>query len=188
MKLSLRIAALFLCFVLFGCAAVERDAQSRKELSAPVDDLCSWTGMKRSGPIIRIERWRTANPGYNASVRLNVDGAVRPYVVRFDSHRHLMSFEPEPFYDLSKMSQGLGYDTVKDSKTRFTCVSAVDKLNQHLRWTWYGRPAIQQVGRDFIVTYETVSPAEQKKAMYLDPYVSFLVTSKGTIYATFFGS
>lgn len=84
------------------------------------------------------------------------------------------------------MSGGIGEDKVKNNKTRAMCVAAVNKSNKYLRLTWYGQPAIQPVGENFMVTYLTVSPAEQKKKLYFDPYISFLVTPKGTVYAIFF--
>ena len=187
MKSIDHIATILLCVSLLGCSTAQRQSQARQELDSSVDDLCRWTGMNRSGPLTAFKRWPTDDPRYTVTTQLNIDGSVRPFTVGFDSRRHVRSFTPEPF-DLSNMSHGLGYDTVKDPKTRARCIAAVNKLNQYLQWTSYGRPAIQKVGSDFIVTYETVSPAESKKNMYLDPFVSFLITPQGTVFATFFGA
>jgi hypothetical protein len=180
---------LLVCVFLFGCSSFTTTAETRHELDGAINQLCHWTGLRRLGPVTSVERWRTNDPGYNVRLQLAVDGSPRPYVVRFDSRRRLLSFEPESF-DLSGVSQGLGYDTVKDRHARACSIAAVNHLNEHLRWTWYGQPAIQRVGPDFLVTYETVSAAEQRRShyMYIDPYVSFVVTPKGTVFATFFGS
>ena len=142
--------------------------------------------MRRAGPIRDIEHSPT-DLDYKVAVQFNINGLTRLYSVRFDSHRRLMSFTPEPL-NLSNMNQGLGYDSVTAADVRSRCIAAVDQLNQHLRWTWFGPAAVQQVGPDFIVTYVTVSPAEQKKHVYLDPLVSFLVTPNGTVFAAFFGA
>lgn len=141
--------------------------------------------MTRAGSIHGVERWSTENPGYNVAVHLNVDGSTRPYLVRFDSNQRLLSFTPEAM-NLGDIS--IGADTFKDPKARSHCVAAVDNLKPHLDRTWYEPPAIQRVGSDFIVTYFSVSPSEQDMRLYNDPYISFLVTPKGTVFALFFGA
>jgi hypothetical protein len=178
---------ILLCLAFFGCSSTQLRSEAQHDFDAAINRLCQWTGMQRAGPIAGIERRPTDDPGYNVRLRLSVDGARRPFIIRFDSRRRLLSFEPEPF-DLSSISQGLGYDSVKSPQDRSRCIAAVDNLNRQLHWAWYGRAAIQRVGSDFIVTYVTVSPAEQQKHMYLDPYVSFLVTPRSTVFASFFGA
>ena len=188
MKCIKHIAVFLLCLSLIGCSTCQREPQARQELDSSVTDLCRWTGMNRDGPVTAFKRWTTDHPRYSVTAQLNIDGSVRLFTLTFDSSRQVLDFTPEPFDDLSIMSRGLGSDTVKDHKTRARCIAAVNKLNQHLKWTWYGRPAIQKVGSNFLVTYVTVSPDESKKRPYLDPFVSFLMTPNGIIFATFFGS
>ena len=191
MRTVQHIATFLLCMTLAGCSSVQGETQTRQKLDSSVDDLCSWTGLKRSGPVNAIKRYPTDDFRYTVTVGLDVDGSVRPFEVGFDSQHHIRTFAPELF-NLSNLRQGLGYDAVKDPKTRARCIAAVNKLNQHLKWIWYGRAAIQRMGQDFVVTYETLSAGElmklMKKGSCLDPYVSFVVTRIGTVFVTFIGA
>lgn len=143
--------------------------------------------MKRSGPIVSIVQWGSDDPGCNVRLTLVVDGRRQPFIIRFNSDRELFNFQPVHF-DLSSMSQGLGYDSVMIPGVRERCIAAVNHMNRRLRWPQYGSPAIQRVGSNFIITYLAIPPSEQRKHIYLDPYVSFLVTPKGTILVGFFGA
>ena len=69
-------------------------------------------------------------------------------------------------------------------------VAAAKKVNAHLKWKFAFGPEIQRIGRDIAVTYETVSREEQKRAnySYVDPYITFLVSPKGTLFAAFMNS
>ena len=186
MKLPLLVISLF---AFTSCATPHYNARARQEVTADIDQLCERTGMRRVSPIKSVERWRTPNPGSNVRLDIFADNAVQHYLIRFDSKRRLLSFQAEDA-DLSGLAQGLGFDNVRNSRRRAVCIAAVTKLNSYLHWTYYGRPAIQKDGPNFLVTYETVSEAEQRKSNYgyLDPYVSFLVTPRGTVIATFWGA
>lgn len=186
MKSCLQIAGIFLCIIFFGCTGF-KSFEIRDELDGKFDELCQCTGLKRSGAITSVERWTGSTHGYNVKVPLEIDGSLRSIVVRLNSKFQILAFEPESL-DLSMMSSGIGEDSVKNDKIRSMCVAAVNKSNKHLHLTWYGQPAIQRVGENFMVTYLTVSPAEQKEKLYFDPCVSFLMSPKGTVYAIFFGS
>jgi hypothetical protein len=180
------LAGLTVTFAFFACSTRPGGADARQMLTRSVDELCRHTGMTRVGPIGNIERLQPGSTGYVISVHLNADGTTRPYRIPYRSENHPVAFRPDEFY-LSEAGKGLGFDTVKDTEVRSRCIAAVSRLNQHLQWTWYGPAAIQPLGENYIVTYETVSPAEQKKDLYLDPYVTFVVTPKGTVFAVFFG-
>lgn len=163
-----------------------RQSDDLATLTRTIDQLCSWTGMMRSSPILKVERWRTEKPGYNVAVRLAVEGAVKQYLIRFDSERTLLSFTPVG-QNLGHTS--LGADSVRDPAARDACIAAIAKLNKNLRWIWYGSAAIQRVGLNFIVTYASVSDKDLKKpnVIYIDPMVSFLVTPRGTVFSAFWG-
>lgn len=184
MNVTNYLSAIILCVSLLACSKPEQ-LEDRPKFESLIDEFCSWAGMIRSGSIRDIQRWPTENPGYNVAVHLNVDGSTRPYLIRFDSRQRLLSVTPE------SMNLGdirIGANTLQDPEPRSLCIAAVSKLKPHLGRTWYGPPAIQRVGSDFIVTYVTVSPSEQKKNVYNDPYISFLITSKCTVFAVFFGA
>ena len=85
---------------------------------------------------------------------------------------------------------GVGEDTLKNGRQRRVCVIAVAKLNKLLGWKYAAGPYIQRVASGFLVTFVTVTAEEQKRANYefLDPYVSFLVTPKGTVFGGFWGA
>jgi hypothetical protein len=182
---ELLCTSVLLCVALSACASTQVSSTTRHELDTSITQLCQWTGMQRVGLITSIERWHTSDPGYTVRLRLAVDGTGRPFIIRFDSHRRLFSFEPDPF-DLSGMARGLGADTLKSTEERRRCIGAVARLKRHLQWRWYGRAAIQPLGSNFIVTYLTIPPAQRDG--YLDPYVSFVVSQKGTIFVSFSGA
>jgi hypothetical protein len=100
---------------------------------------------------------------------------------------NIYAIEPEN-YDWH--GHGIGFDTLKDPKTRRWAVAAVKRVNQHLGWKFAFGPEIQKIGRDVLVTYETVSREEQKRTgySYVDPYISFLISPKGTVFAAFMQS
>jgi hypothetical protein len=184
MKLLLAIVVLSLCG---SCVGPRVHSLAQPELSSSIDQLCAGTGLKRTSPIKSVEQGRTTDPGYTVRLDMAADRRVLHYVVRFDSHYELLSFKPEPL-DLGGV--GLGADTVKEAKTRAICTAAVARLNRQLHWKFFGRAAIQKVREGYLVTYETVSEEQQKRAKYayLDPYVSFLVTPDGTVFGVFLGA
>lgn len=186
MKFPLPLILLLACP---SCVAPHQNSPARQNLSAEVDQLCTWTGLRRASPIKSVERWRGDNPGYSVGVNLSVGSRVQRYIIRFDAQHHVLSFQPKNA-DLSGLEQGLGFDNVHNSRRRAGCVAAVAKLNRYLRWTYYGPPAIQKAGSNFLVTYVTLSQAELERlgSAIVHPYISFLVTPRGTVIATFLGA
>jgi hypothetical protein len=75
-------------------------------------------------------------------------------------------------------------------KEELTCVQAVAELNKLLGWKYASGPYIQRVRSGFLVSFVTVTAEEQKRSNYeyLDPYVSFLVTPRGTVFGGFWGA
>jgi hypothetical protein len=183
----------FLVLVLLTFAAISTSvgADERRDITATVDQFCGWTGLKRVSEIRDIGHWKTRHQsGGNAKFDLLVDGRRKQYSLIFFWERgrvNIYAIEPEN-YDWH--GHGIGFDTLKDPKTRRWAVAAVKRVNQHLGWKFAFGPEIQKIGRDVLVTYETVSREEQKRTgySYVDPYISFLISPKGTVFAAFMQS
>jgi hypothetical protein len=180
--MTARLPALF---VLLGILAMScRAASSESELvevTRATDEMCNWTGLRRVSSV--------RDTPTEFAVDLAVDGKPTHYkanATRTHGHVKISHLMPVKFdwHDV-----GLGYDTLKDAKARAVALKAVQKANAYLRWRWVSRPQIQRVGRNMVVTYETVTREEQKRSgyAYLDPIVSFLVTPKGTVFGFFVG-
>jgi hypothetical protein len=162
----------------------------RAAMLRELEQLCGWTGLQRLGDLRDARCGSEHDAGCVAKVDLAVDGKRTHYRINFcreHGRLKICNFIPEN-YDWHDV--GLGSDTLKDRQARAYALAAVKKLNQHLQWKWVFGPEIQRVGHDIVVSYETVSPEEQKKSgySYLDPYISFLVSPKGTVFAGFFGA
>jgi hypothetical protein len=176
-------ATVFLLLLSIG-AMSSRAATNERELSEATraaDEMCTWTGLRR------VSALRDTPTEFE--VDLAVDGKRIHYkanVTRTNGRLKINHLMPIRFdwHDV-----GLGYDTLKDPEARAVAVKAVQKANAYLRWRWASRPQIQRVGRNMVVSYETVTREQQKKSgyAYLDPYVSFLVTPKGTVFGFFVG-
>jgi len=169
------------------CVAASSDSAEKAALTKAVDQLCSLAGMTRLQALQKIES-RPTNEyvRYKAEACLAADGRTSKYIIRFHSKTQVIHFMPEHFdLDIS-----LGGDTLKDSQLRAKCLEAVAKVNRGLGWKWAVGPSIQRLGPNFIVTFETVTAAQQKKAKgaILDPYVSFVVTRRGIVIGGFWGS
>jgi hypothetical protein len=184
------IAFLTLALTTIGASQSAVTERDRAAMLSELDQLCSWTGLQRLGDFRDPRCGTGSDEGCVARVDLAVDGQRTHYRINFcreHSRLKICNFIPDK-YDWHDV--GLGYDTLKDQAARAKALAAVKKLNEHLHWKWTLGPEIQRVGRDILVSYETVSHEEQKKSgySYLDPYVSFLVSRRGTVFAGFFGA
>jgi hypothetical protein len=186
------VKALLLTSVLaFIALSAAPAADEHRKIGATVDQFCSWNGLKRVSELRDIGNWKTRQQsGGNARFDLVVDGKRKQYrLIFFWDHgvAKIYSIEPEN-YDWH--GHGIGFDTLKDPQTRAWAVAAAKKVNQHLHWKFAFGPEIQRIGHDIVVTYETVSREEQKRMnySYVDPYISFLVSPKGTVFAAFMES
>ena len=170
-------------------AAVAADEQ--REIAATVDEFCSWSGLKRVSELRDIGHWKSLHDsGGNARFDLLLDGKRTQYrLIFFWQHGRakIYSIEPEN-YDWH--GHGVGFDTLKDPKIREWAVAAAKKVNARLKWKYAFGPEIQRIGHGIAVTYETVSREEQKRMnySYVDPYITFLVSPKGTVFAAFMNS
>jgi hypothetical protein len=181
-----RLTLWLFCLSLFACAT-PKQLQERQRFAAALDKLGTSTGMIRVGKVRHVDPWPADNPGATVSVYFRVDGDIRLMNVRYTSNDRLLSFQPK-WSNLADLRDGLGSDHVKDPIERALCIASVDQFHQRYPWVYYGRPAIQRLGRDFLVTYYTVSPSDPRFLDYIDPYVSFLITPRGTLIATFWGA
>ncbi|MDQ6765618.1 MAG: hypothetical protein M3Z22_05900 [Verrucomicrobiota bacterium] len=191
MTSSVKIAAILIALTAASCGkqclAASATPSDRAALTLAVDQLCHWSGMTRRSDLSKIERlsadarWR-----YTAEADLVVDGKPKHYRLGFDAAFRVMHFTS----GYPAAGQTLGEDTLKDRRLRRMCVQAVARLNKGLGWKSAVGPYIQRVGSGFLVTFETVTAEEQKRAKYefLDPYVSFVVTPKGTVFGGFWGA
>jgi hypothetical protein len=175
----------------FSALSAAVSADEHREIAATVDQFCSWTGLKRVSELRDIGHWKTRHDsGGNARFDLLVDGKLTKYHLIFFWHHgraNIYSIEPEN-YDWH--GHGVGFDTLKHPKIREWAVAAAKKVNAHLKWKFAFGPEIQRIGRDIAVTYETVSREKQKRMnySYVDPYITFLVSPKGTVFAAFMNS
>lgn len=177
--------------VAFNALSAAVAADERVAIAATVDQFCGWTGLKRVSELRDIGHWKTReDSGGNARFDLLVDGKRTQYrLIFFWQHGRakIYSIEPEN-YDWH--GHGVGFDTLKDPKVREWAIAAAKKVNAYLKWKYAFGPEIQRIGRDIAVTYETVSREEQKRTnySYVDPYITFLVSPKGTVFAAFMNS
>jgi hypothetical protein len=198
----------------FSALSAALAAAEQREIVATVDQFCGWTGLKRVSELRDIGHWKSLrDSGGNARFDLLVDGKRTQYrLIFFWQHgrANIYSIEPEN-YDWH--GQGVGFDTLKDPKTREWAVAAAKKVNAHLKWKYAFGPEIQRIGRDIAVTYETVprppptrtTPVLSSAApasiggnvervivtgsnIPIDPYITFLVSPKGTVFAAFMNS
>ena len=148
-----------------------------------IDELCTYTGMKRSGPIRQVDRWDTGinnERSYKITVPLDFDGSIRSFVVTLGARRQLCSFGSGRA-DFSRLKGRLGESTIMSPDIRSRCRIAVARIAKHYHRHLYGKGGVQQFGRNYLVTYLTVS--EERAVDYIDPCVSFIVTPKGTTIA-----
>jgi hypothetical protein len=191
MTISVRVTVILIALMTqFGselCLAAPATASDRASLTQAVNQLCRLSGMTRRSELSNIQRlptdgrWR-----YTAEADLVVDGKTKHYKFGFDATFRVMHFTS----GLPAAGCMLGEDTLKDGRLRRMCIQAVTKLNKVLRWRSAVGPYIQRIGSGFLVTFDTVTAQEQKRANYefLDPYVSFVVTEKGTVCGGFWGA
>ena len=171
--------------VLVGCAAPTGPATGweQLQLNAEIDRLCACIGASRASGITFFERWRGELRGCNARVHLIVEGKTREYFLRFDEHRHLLTFWPEDWSPHTP--EGTGYDNVKDPALRQFLIGRVEATNRCLDYVLYPPAVIQPDGQYFQVTYYS-APAQDihSNALgFIDPYFSFTVSRKGIIIA-----
>jgi hypothetical protein len=181
--------SILLLALLVSCVHPRGAATIPAKVTMGVDEVCAWTGMRRIGPIVSWERWRSDAGGYNVEADLRTEGAIRRYLFRFDKKRTILSYQPL-HSDLSNLRTGPGLNSAANLQRRAACIAAVSKLNRNLHRTYYGKPTIWKDGRNFAVIYETVSRAEQERTgfAYLDAFVTFIVTPNGTVTAIFLGA
>ena len=165
-----------------------------------LDQVCSWTGLRRLGDLKHIEYWQQGqDAGCKAKLFLAVEDRRAEYSIEFRRERgqlKLWAFIPPDSVIAEKDSdwrgfKGIGYDTLKDRHARAFALAAVKKLNKHLNWHWFSGPLMQKIGHNIQVSFETVSREQLNEPhgylRHMDPYVTFIVSSKGTVIAAWFG-
>jgi len=189
-------------------------ADEHRQIAATVDEFCNWTGLKRVSELRDIGHWKSLHDsGGNARFDLLVDGKRTQYrLIFFWQHGRakIYSIEPEN-YDWH--GHGVGFDTLKNPKIREWAEAAAKKVNAHLKWKYAFGPEIQRIGRDIAVTYETVPRPPPTRTTHvpsiaartatggnvervivtgsnipIDPYITFLVSPKGTVFSAFMNS
>lgn len=187
MNRKLLLIALFAAFAPLSCIAEPSTPAQGAALTNAVDQLCRWSGMLRRHDLRNPQGQKDSDVAYIAIADFLVEGQLRKYTLRFDSKFRVRYFMPEHFY-LGDTS--LGVDTVKQPRLRQRIIRSAATFKRQIGWKSALGPYVQRVGSDFIVTFETVTSEQQKRANYeyLDPYVSFLVTPKGTVFGGFWGA
>ena len=182
-------ALLFTLVVVAITATTQSDAADEQtELTAAVDALCEATGLRRVSP---VELAGSDRHGRHLKATLAADKREMRYDITFEWSGKVASFMPQKF---AFGDVGLGYDTLPKGPEREMCIRITRPLGERLGWKWVSGPVIQRVREDFVVTYITMSEEEQTAAMqgpkmvFLHPYVSFLVTPKGSVFGGFHGS
>lgn len=166
-----------------------------------IDQFCGWTGLRRLGDLRSLDCWKQdGGAGCKAQVFISVEGRRADYHVEFIRERgelELWALRAPDSILAQKSSdwryfKGIGYDTLKDQHARASSLTAVKKLNEHLRWHWFTGPFMQTFGRNVWVTFETISPEQKKEPeallRYVHPYVTFIVSPQETVISAYFGN
>ena len=166
---------------------------SDTQLMTAVDSMCRWAQLSRVGQLRDIHCYPTDDvmPAHCAvTVRLFAEGtrrSVREYTVNVENDLSVRFFSLEhwPFPDEYPRA-GTGANTVRDSALRHRLISAAERANRHLNYACVGSALIQSAGDSYVVTYRQITKSAQhhqeklENAVILHPYVSFLVTSRGS--------
>ncbi len=158
--------------------------------SKAVDKLCAQTGLQRIGEVRLLEKTPYVGLNYWVRVPLLVEGRKHFYRMHLDKTFRIRDFEPEgwPFVPGGLIEYPPGYDTYREPKGRQAAIAAVEHVNSIRRETTYGRPAVQKVGSDVLVTYQWTSHTRTKDGdLVQDACLSFVITPRGTIYAQTWG-
>lgn len=159
-----------------------------------LDEVCSWTGLRRLGDLRNLDYWKQGrDAGCKGKVLLAVEGKRADYDFEFRREHGALKFwallVPDSLYAPNGSDwrdfRGLGFDTLKEPRARAFALAAVNKLNKHLNWRWYGDPRMQKVAGYIIVVFEAIFPQQKKEPgpflRYVDPYDTFVVSPKGTV-------
>jgi hypothetical protein len=185
-----------LAFVLLALSTSSSSAADSAAFKRAVDALCRETGLRRGGQTTLVKEFNDGRDRFWVKVPLVVDGTKHVYDIHLIDNLTVWQFRPTdwPFHR-SQIPAGLGADTFKETKTRKFILSVLARFNRARKYKLYGKPAIKKVGSDFVVTYKTISEEEQERQfrniereIAVDPYVSFLVSPRGTIFGLFWGA
>jgi hypothetical protein len=178
----------------FAASAVSASPADRASMLRQLDQVCTWTGLRRVGDLRQVKYWQQdRDAGCKAKVFLVLEGRRIDYSVEFRRERGELKFWALSLPDsawAAKRSDwrdftGLGADTLKDPRARDFALAAVNKLNKNLRWHWFGQPRMQKVGSHIIITFETISREQRNEPgwylRYVDPFDTFIVSPKGTV-------
>jgi hypothetical protein len=174
----------FCSLALAACATpnAQRADRDREMLIRDIDKLCACIGATRSSGITSMEQWPSGPRRYHVHTELTVEGQKTDYSIVFDGTRHVINFGPQDMFPHT--AQGTGFDTLKDSTMRTFLTRRVELANQCLRVALYPPVAIQPSGDNFQVTYYSVpTEGREQNALLVDPYMSFTVTRRGTVFA-----
>jgi hypothetical protein len=185
-----------LAFVLLALSTSSSSAADSAAFRRAIDALCAETGLRRAGQITLIKEFNDGHDRFWVKVPLVVDGTKHVYDIHLTDNLTVWQFRPKdwPFYQ-TEIPAGLGADTFKEANTRKFILSVVARFKRAGKYKLYGKPAIQKVGSDFVVTYKTISEEEEERQLRniegeisVDPYLSFLVTPRGTVFGMFWGA
>jgi hypothetical protein len=177
-------------FIWMALGILNANGANESDLSKGVDKLCAHTGLQRVGEVRLIKTTPYAGLNYWVRVPLLVEGRKHFYSMHLDKDFRVCDFQPDgwPFIPGGLIEYPPGYDTYREPKSRNAAITAVEHLNSIRKERTYGRPAVQKVGSDLLVTYQWTSHTRTKDGdLVQDACLSFVVTSRGTIYAQTWG-
>jgi hypothetical protein len=151
--------------------------------------------MKRNEPLRSIKHSKSgARPEFVIKTRLVVDGTMRDYIIILEDDLTVVEFWPDRWLQRGGEKGQLGIDDrVKDARRRSLAIGAVEQLNKHLKFTYHGPPKILEWDNDLLVTYRTITEQKQDQeehrrgVVIMHPWVSFVVSPRGTPFAAFWG-
>jgi hypothetical protein len=174
-------ARLFHCYIAVSALLIVSCHKASHDFAADVEAVCSCAGVKRNGPVTVAT---DPHDGYTvATFEIVADGTAKRYQAHFNQKHFLYNFLPEDYMPYMTSNY---VDTLPDQTTRTSLVDRIIGFNACLKWKLYGKPIMQTVGSAFLVTYLSVPEAELKKHVYLDPYVTFIISPAGTVLGAYY--
>jgi hypothetical protein len=159
-------------------------------LTHSIDLLCKQTGLSRAGQVKLLRRTEYADVKYRVEVALTVEANLRLYTILLDHALNVVEFRPEgwPSVPGGLIKYPPGYDTYKNPQGRQLALAAVNRFNRIRNYKTHGKPAIQKVGSDVLITYRWTSRKRRDSSvLYEDAALSFIVTPHGTVCGQLWG-
>ena len=163
----------------------------KAHIDRSVDLLCRQTGLVRIGKIKMLKSSEYSDAKYWIEVPLRVERSTHLYTALLDDHFSLIEFKPGGWPEVAGglLQYSAGYDAYHNRAGREVALAAVNQFRRIRGVEVHGRPALQKVGSDVVVTYRWSSQhAERHGTLYKDAVLSFIVNPRGMVIGEFWGS